>query len=114
MAFLKAIHQLVAFLLEMAMLISLGMWGFQGGRSIGLKYLMGLGLPLLAAGLWGVLAAPRSAHRLGLPYRLLFSLALFGLAAALLDKLGYTRLAFVFAGVALISALLELVFDEAA
>jgi len=111
MAFLKVIHQFVAFSLEIAMLISLGLWGFHGDQSTGLKYLLGLGLPLLAAGLWGILAAPRSSHRLGLPFRLLFSLALFGLAAALLYKLGYTRLAFVFAALAVISALPELVFD---
>lgn len=111
MAFLKVIHQLVAFSLEMIMLISLGMWGFHGDKSTGLKYLMGLGLPLLAAGVWGILAAPRSSRRLDLPYRLLVSLALFGLAATLLHKMGYTRLALVFAGVAVISALLELLFD---
>ncbi|AKD55583.1 YrdB family protein [Spirosoma radiotolerans] len=111
MAFLKVIHQLVAFSLEIAMLISLGMWGFHGDKSTGLKYLMGLGLPLLVAGLWGVWAAPRSSHRLELPYRLLFSLTLFGMAAASFYKMGYPRLAYVFAGVAVISALLELVFD---
>lgn len=102
---------MIAFLLEIAMLISLGMWGFHGDKSIFEKLLPGLGLPILAAVLWGILAAPKSGYRLDLPYRLLFSFALFCLAAFLLYRLGHTTLALTFAGVAIISTLLELVFD---
>jgi hypothetical protein len=111
MQFIKIGHQLVAFLLEIGMLISLGIWGFHGEKSTGLKYVLGTGLPVVAAGLWGILAAPRSSYRLDLPYRLLFSLALFGLAAFLLHRLGHTTLAIVFASVAVVSIILELVFD---
>ncbi|AUD06389.1 YrdB family protein [Spirosoma pollinicola] len=111
MQLIKLLHQLVAFLLEIGMLIILGMWGFQGEKSIVEKYLLGLGLPLLAATLWGILAAPKSANRLDLPFRLLFSAMAFGLAAFLLYRLGHTRLAVAFACIAVVSVLLELVFD---
>ncbi|ADB38235.1 YrdB family protein [Spirosoma linguale] len=111
MQLIKATHQLIAFLLEIAMLISLGMWGFHGDKSTLEKLLPGLGMPLLAAILWGVLASPKSSYRLDLPYRLLFSFTLFCLAAFLLYRLGHTTLALVFVGIAIISTLLELVFD---
>lgn len=112
MQVLKAIHQLVAFLLEIAMLIALGMWGFQSNKSTLLKILFGLGLPLLAAVLWGFLAAPRSEYRLDLPYRLVFSMALFCLASFLLYRLGHTAAAIAFIILAVFSVALELVFDE--
>lgn len=44
---------LLAFLLEIAMLIFLGYWGFQTHTGI-LAWLLGLGLPIGAAVLWGV------------------------------------------------------------
>lgn len=112
MQHIKLIHQLVAFLLELGMLVTLGMWGFQGERSTLEKYLLGLGLPLFAAVLWGVLAAPKSANRLKLPYRLLFSGTLFLLSTFLLYRLGHTKLAFFFAGVAVVSISLEVFFDQ--
>ncbi len=111
MQLIKLLHQLTAFLLEIGMLIALGMWGFQSDRSTLEKYLLGLGLPLAAVTLWGVLAAPKSAHRLDLPYRLVFSILLFELAAFLLYRLGHIKLAIAFGCLAVVSVLLELVFD---
>ena len=106
-----ALNQLIAFVLEIGMLISLGIWGFHGEQSTGEKYLLGLGLPLLVAGVWGIWAAPRSAYRLALPYRLLFSFTLFALTAFLLYRLGHGTVAIVFVIFALLSALVELAFD---
>jgi hypothetical protein len=112
MQLIKTTHYLIAFLLEMGMLITLGVWGFQNRQSTIEKYVLGIGLPLLAACLWGIFAAPRSAYRLELPYRLLFSLSLFGLASFLQHRLGYTTMAVLFGGVSVLSAVLELVFDR--
>jgi hypothetical protein len=112
MQLIKMAHQLVAFLLEIGMLLALSMWGFQNRQSIVEKYVVGIGLPVLAACLWGVLAAPRSAYRLDLPFRLLFSLPLFGLAAFLLYRLGHSTMAILFASVSVLSAILEFIFDR--
>lgn len=112
MPLVKLIHQTVAFSLEIAMLIILGMWGFHEGRSTLAKYGFGLGIPLVAICLWGIWAAPKSAHRLDLPYRLLFSITLFGMAAFLLYRLGHLTIAIAFACIALLSALLEWLFDQ--
>lgn len=112
MQFVKLIHQLIAFLLEIAMLFILGMWGFRGEKTTLANYGLGLGAPLLVACLWGIWAAPRSAYRLDLPYRLLFSLTLFGLTAFLLYQLGHLSLAMVFFIIALVSALLEWLFKK--
>lgn len=109
MQLIKAVNQLVAFLLEIGMLISFGMWGFHGETSVGKRYLLGLGLPLLAAVLWGIWAAPKSSYRLDLPYRLLFSLTLFALSALTLHRLGHTSWAVLFATLAISSAMVELI-----
>lgn len=75
-------------------------------------FLLGIGLPLIAAVLWGVWAAPRSAHRLPMPYRTLFIFGLFALSAYLLHGAGNSKLAVAFAILALISTLLTFVIPE--
>lgn len=112
MQLVKLIHQLVAFSLEIGILITLGMWGFHEGKFILTKYLFGLGMPLLAACLWGIWAAPKAAYRLQLPPRLLFGLTLFALAAFLLYRLGHLTAAIAFICVAILSALLEWIFEQ--
>ena len=112
MQFVKLIHQLVVFLLEIGMLIILGMWGFDGQKTTLEKYGLGLGAPLLAACLWGIWAAPKSAYRLDLPYRLGLGVALFGLSAFLVYRLGHPKAALAFAITAITSALFDWFFGK--
>lgn len=53
-------NDVVAFLVEIAALAVLCAWGFQAVGSTALRLLLGLGLPLLAAVVWGLVAAPRA------------------------------------------------------
>lgn len=76
------------------------------------KYLLAIGLPLAAATLWGIFAAPRSSHQLGFPYHSLFVLLMFGLAFFLLYRTGYTRLAIALTIVAFISELAALILKD--
>ena len=99
----------VMFMLELGMLATLGYIGFTNNAHPFGKYLTGIGLPMAAATLWGVFAAPRSAYRLEQPYRFLFGLTLFSITTWLLYGAGYPRLALLFGVVALLCDLLTLV-----
>lgn len=87
------------FALEVIALIALGAWGwtqFEGGPRIGLA----IGLPLIAAGIWGTFRTPgdRSSSG-GAPVavpgflRLLIELTLFGIAAWAVSDVGRSGLA---------------------
>lgn len=103
MQILKFIHQLVAFLLELIMLVAFGYWGFKSNQSLAMKWAAGIGLPLVAIVLWGIFAAPRSAHRLPLPYQILFSWVLFGLAGYILYQTGPKTMSLLFLSFAFLS-----------
>ncbi|WP_227687202.1 YrdB family protein [Spirosoma arboris] len=92
-------------MLELSMLASFGYAGFHSSDRPYRNYLVGFGLPLVAAILWGIFMAPRSNYRLGSPYRSFLALMLFGISAFLLYRTGHMHLAIVFAGIALVSEL---------
>lgn len=108
----------VRFLLEMAALVAIGYWGFDQ-HSGAWRWILGLGLPLLAATAWGTFAVrslplstfPGDRSRSGgapVPVpgavRLLLELALFGLAMLALPRgdAGRPILALILAGVTVI------------
>lgn len=103
---LRFIHQFVAFSLELVMVATFGYWGVKNSQSLPMKWVAGIGMPLVAIVLWGIFAAPRSAHRLPLPYQILFSWALFSIAGYLLYQTGHKTMAFVFCGLAFGSGLI--------
>lgn len=96
------------FLLEICMLLSLSYWGFHNHAS----YLYGIGLPLLAALLWGIFAAPKSKNRLQMPYRMFFSIGFFWISGILLYETGLTLYAIAFMIVAFISGILAYIFEK--
>ena len=112
MQFIRGFNQVVYFILELTMFGSLAYAGYHSVRHPYGKYLLGIGLPLLAIVLWGFLAAPRSAYRLALPYRSIFALTLFGLSAFLLYRTGQPRLALIFGIIALGSELTALLLKQ--
>ena len=65
------------FTLELAALASLSYWGF-AEHDGGLQWLLGLGMPLLAAVVWGAFVAPKASRPTTDPVRLLLELAIFG------------------------------------
>ena len=65
------------FALELTLLGTLGYWGFQSNGGV-LRWLLGIGAPLVAAIAWGVWVAPASSNRLADPLRLVVEITLFG------------------------------------
>jgi hypothetical protein len=98
----------VRFLLEIAALVALGYWGF--GQHTGIwRVVLGIGLPVIAAAAWGILAVPGDRSRSGnalVPVpgwvRLVLELALFVLAAWAMYDAGSPALAWILAGIATI------------
>jgi hypothetical protein len=86
----------VKFLLELCALAALAYWGATTGP-VWLNVVLGIGLPLLVALVWGRWAAPRSAHRLPDTPRLALELGVFAAAAAALIAAGASVPAVVFA-----------------
>ena len=48
----------LAFLLELMMLAVLAWWGATIGSGVAARVLLGIGVPIAAAAIWGVFAAP--------------------------------------------------------
>lgn len=97
----------VRFLLEIGALVAIGDWRF-GQHDGAWQFLLGLGLPLVSAAAWAILAVPGDRSRSGdapVPVpgavRLLLELSLFGLAAWALHDAGRPALALILAGVTL-------------
>lgn len=109
---LKAINAGLAFFLELAMLAAFGYWGFYGDKSLFVKWMAGIGLPVLTAIVWGIFLAPRAAYRLNSISGNLLSLILFLLAAAALFYTQHTLLAIVFASIAVVNRALLLIWKQ--
>ena len=77
------------FLLELALLAALAIWGFQLADTIALRLLAGLAAAGAAALLWGLFISPNRRIELGRVPRLLLELALFAVASAALWQLGH-------------------------
>jgi Protein of unknown function (DUF2568) len=109
---LKAINAGLAFFLELAMLAAFGYWGFYGDKSLFVKWMAGIGLPVLTAIVWGIFLAPRAAYRLNSISGNLLSLVLFLFAAAALFYTQHTLLAIVFASIAVVNRALILIWKQ--
>jgi len=109
---IKLINLALAFLLEIAMLIAFGYFGYHYPENPVSKYLLMVALPLSATILWGFFAAPKSKYRLRKIPRLVFALSLFGASIFLLNAGGKTILAIVFAVLVVINQLLLFILEE--
>ena len=87
------------FLLEIAALIALAIWGWNFGNHY-MKYVFAIGLPMIFAFLWGIFAVPEDPSRSGkapVPtkgwIRLMLEIGLFAIACWMLYDLGYWQIA---------------------
>ena len=92
------INLAIRFLLEMAALIAMGLWGWSQGDPW-LRYILAFGIPIAAASVWGMFAVPGDPSRSGsapvaVPgfFRLIIEISFFTFAVWAVYKLGYSRL----------------------
>jgi hypothetical protein len=102
----KSINLSVAFLLELAMLVSFAYWGYQTGKTTIVKIALGIGVPLVIGVVWGVFMAPKSSRRLKGSAYLALKILLFGSAVVALFNAGTRPLGIVLALVFIINTCL--------
>ena len=96
----------VAFVSEIAALAALALWGFTTPSATASRVLLGIGVPLAAAVLWGLVAAPRAPVRSTAP-TVATKLVVFGAAVLALTDTGHPVLAVALAVAALLGSLLS-------
>jgi len=86
----------LAFVLEMAALAALAVWGAGAGATTPTRVALAAGAPLAAAVLWGLFAAPRAVYKVAAA-RVAVKVLVFGAAALALYATGRATLAVVYA-----------------
>ena len=103
--FIHALNMGVRFLLELCALGALIYWGFNRSDDWLMKLLLGIGIPLLAAAIWGIFRVPNDPGDAPIPIpgwlRLLLEFILFAGATLALSAAGQTTLAWIF-GIAIL------------
>jgi hypothetical protein len=104
----NVVNLVVRFILELAGLYAFGRWGWSQGAGF-TRYVLMIGLPLLAATLWGVFRVPEDASASGnaivaVPgwVRLLLELAFFSFATFCFFDSGLRNAGWVFGAVSLL------------
>ncbi|HET7578126.1 MAG TPA: YrdB family protein [Bacillales bacterium] len=93
---MKEINLGLRFILELALLFSLGYWGFHVAQGILAEMGLGLGIPFAAAIIWGLFLSPRASVNISASGRLGLEMALFGFAVITLHSIGFTVVSIVF------------------
>ena len=95
------INLAIRFLLEISALLAMGVWGWRQSDNW-LRFGLALGIPIMAALIWGLFAVPEDPSRSGsapisVPgiIRLLIEIAFFVLSVWMLYNLHYVRLSWV-------------------
>jgi hypothetical protein len=102
---LDHVNLVLRFVLELVMLAALAWSGAVIAEGWWLSIAAAVLAPVVAIGLWGLLVAPASRHRLSDPARLVVELALFAGTALALAAAGHAVAAVAFAVVAAANAL---------
>jgi len=109
---LKLLNLALRFLLELCMLAAVGYWGFNSQPNWVLKILLGIGLPLLIAILWGTFLAPKATHPLRGASFLTLELVLFSLGALALFAADKPVLGWVYIFALIINKILLFVWKQ--
>ena len=92
----ESLTLLVRFLLELCMLGALAYWGFETGDGAAAQVLLGVGVPVAAAVVWGMFIAPKARHPVPIAVWIGLQVVLFGAAALGLAAVASTGLAVLF------------------
>ncbi|MGO4538296.1 YrdB family protein [Paenibacillus sp. 2TAB19] len=99
----RVLNLSLRFLLEIVIMIALCYWGFHLEAPLWLKLIVGLGVPVSAAYVWGKIISPKATVKLPLYGVLAVETIIFGLAIAALFELGHGTFAIIFGIVAIIN-----------
>lgn len=102
----------VRFLLEIAALVALSVFGWRAADPFVLRLALALALPLAAAAVWGTFVAPRATRRLPDPLRFGVELLVFGPAVAALVLTGLPLLGVLLGAAYLVNVFLMYLWDQ--
>ena len=98
---LKVANLALHFLLELCAFAALLWWGFQTGQGVFMQLVLGIGVAVIAAGVWGIFRVPgepgNATVPVSRPVRLVIEWVILALAVAGLFATGHTMLALFFA-----------------
>ncbi len=106
MATLRVVNLAVRFLLELAALASFAYWAARLDASRGVRILLAILAPIVAAVFWGSFVSPKARFSTGLAGQVGLGLVVFLAAAAALFARGHSTLAVAFACTAVVSSVL--------
>jgi hypothetical protein len=109
---LKAANLAIRFLLELCALAALGYWGFNAHTNTLMKFILGIGAPLLAAIVWGLFVSPKAAITVHPLLRLAIEALVFGSAILGLVSAGRPGLAWTFGLVLLVNEVLRFYWKQ--
>lgn len=109
---LKMLNLAVRFLLELCLLAAVGYWGFKTQSSWFMKILLGIGLPVLIAVLWGMFIAPKATHPLSGASYMTVELVLLALGSLALFASGKPTLAWAYTVVLIVNKILLVVWKQ--
>ena len=92
---MQALNDGLQVVLELVVLASLALWGWEEGGEIG-RWVLAIGVPLAFAIVWFTLVTRYSASKLDDPARLRLEVAMFICAAAALVRIGHPVLSVLF------------------
>ena len=109
---IKSANVALRFLLELCVLAALCDWGFQTGSGLIVKIGLGIGVPLLAALIWGTFGAPNAPMQVHDPLHLVLEVVVFGSAVVALYAAGHPSLAWALAFVVVLNRALIYVWAQ--
>jgi hypothetical protein len=111
---MRSLNLAFRFVLEMAVLVALFLFGVSVSESFIVQLVIGIGLPLLAMVVWGLFVAPKSARRLPDPARLVLESAVFGSGVLAFFLSGNVLLGILLGLAAAVSITLMFMWDQRA
>lgn len=109
---IHAFFLLLVFLSEVAAIIAYGYWGFRFHSSTVIKWVLGIGIPVVVIVVWGLFLAPKASIEIPNVLRIIMKVMVFGFAAAALYSAGRPKLAILFGVCVLLSHGMDYVLAE--
>jgi hypothetical protein len=108
---MRAINDVVRFVLELCALAALAYWGSQTGPTW-LSIVLAVAAPLAAAAVWGAFVAPKAPRHPRDPWRLALELLVFGSGVVGLAAAGSTTLAIALGALVAVHLVLTFVLGQ--
>lgn len=109
---MRALNLGFRFILELAVLVALAIWGFGSSDELVVRLILGLGAPAIAIAIWGTFVSPRAPRRIEDPARAALEVVVFGAGVLALVAAGFPIPAVLLAAASAISLTLMFLWDQ--